>query len=50
MDKNPSDKSDRVLPIFLFGLLALMAIYAFIVTFRDKKAQQQNPPAVIQNR
>ena len=50
MDKNSSDKSDLVLSIFLFGMLAVAAIYAFIVTFRDKKAQQQNPPAVIQNR
>ena len=50
MDKNTQNKSDLILPIFLFGMLAIAAVYALYISFRDKKAEQQNPPAVIQNR
>ena len=49
MDKNTSDKSDLILPIFLFGMLAIAAIYALYISFRDKKVEPQNQPAVIQN-
>lgn len=47
MDKNSSDKSSKVLPIFLFGMLIIGGIYALSISFRDKKTQQQNPPAAL---
>ena len=40
MDKNQADKSVKILPIFLFGMLAIAAVYALFISFRDKKPQQ----------
>lgn len=48
MDKQPSDKSDRLVPILMFGFLVFAAIYALFITFRDKKVHSQNPPSAVQ--
>lgn len=48
MDKQPSDKSDKVLPIIMFGFLIFAAIYALFITFRDKKVRPQNSPSAVQ--
>ena len=37
MDKNQTDKSGKFLPIFLFGILVIAAIYALTISFHVKK-------------
>ena len=45
MNKIPDDK---VLPILLFGMLAIGAAYALVVTIKDRKASNSQPPAQTQ--
>lgn len=49
MDKQPLQKSDRVLPVFLFSILVVASVAAVYIYVRDKKKTPENPPAASQN-